>query len=111
MASILVSTVRSLQRLSHSEIVRVIRNESSRLEITKSLLALLYNICLDKSVPLSVSLKEKFKAYNSLVLRLLKGVHRSVNRTAGIAAKRSLLLKNPQFVRILSKACPVKLGE
>lgn len=111
MAFFHISTVRSLHRLSLQQIVQILQNESESLEVTKSLLSLLYNICLDKSVPLSAQLKSNFKLYNSLVLKLLRGNSPSVNRTKDVSEKRRLLLKNPEFVRLLSKACPVKLNE
>ena len=111
MAYFLLRTVRSLRHLSSPQIVQVLLNESGKLEVTKSLLSLLYNICIDKSVVLSARLKRRFPGYDSLVRKLLKGVHVKTNRTEQVSEKRALLLRNPEFVRLLSLACPVKLDE
>ena len=106
MEGCLSTTLRSLRRLDAEAVQEVLRNESSRLEVTKSLLGLLFNICLDKSVPLSDRLKSQFKRYTPLVLHLLKGVSRGLNRTRGLTAKKRLLVQNPGFVKLLTEACP-----
>ena len=109
---ILLKTIKSLHRLeTDQQIVEALRNESNRLEITKSLLNLLYNICIEKSVAISRRLKPQFKLYEPLVLRLLQGVSHNLDRTTNVSAKKQLLVANPAFVRLLSQACPVKLAE
>lgn len=111
-AGILIKTIRSLHRLeTDQQIVEALRNESPRLEISKSLLNLLYNICIEKSIPISRRLKPQFKLYEPLVLQLLQGVSQTINKTTSLVSKKQLLLANPAFVRLLSQACPAKLGE
>ena len=108
MANILQETVKSLGRLTLDQIKQVIRHESKNLEITKSLLTILYNICLDKSIKLGPILKNKFREQELLVLKLLEGVSRSIDKTVSISKKRKLLISNPEFVKLLSEACPAK---
>ena len=111
MEGCLSKTLRSLRRLNTEAVEEVLRNESRKLEVTKSLLGLLYNICLDKSVPLSNRLKPHFKRYTPLVIELLKGANRGLNKTRGLAAKKRLLLQNPDFVKLLTEACPASPGQ
>ena len=107
MEGCLSNTLRSLRRLSSEEIKIVLQQESKRLEVTKSLLGLLYNICLDKSIPLSIRFKVEFKRFTPLVLRLLQGSSRDLNKTRGLAIKKRIFEANPEFVKILTEACPV----
>ena len=106
MEGCLSRTLRAIRRLSIEEVEQVLRNESRKLEVTKSLLGLLYNICLDKSVPLSNRLKAEFTRFTPLVLHLLKGVSPGLNKTRGLTVKKRLLIQNPGFVKLLTEACP-----
>lgn len=106
MEGCLSTTLRSLRRLNEEAVKEVLRNESGRLEVTKSLLGLLYNICLDKSIPLSNRLKTQFRRFTPLVLHLLKGANRGLNKTKGLIEKKRLLTQNPSFVKLLTEACP-----
>ena len=108
MEGCLSTTLRSLRRLAAEAVQEVLQNESRRLEVTKSLLGLLYNLCLDKSVPLSHRLKSQFRRFTPLVLHLLRGVSRGLNKTRGLAAKKRLLLQTPEFVKLLTEACPAR---
>lgn len=102
----LVIAARSLRRLSSPQIIAVLRHESQKLEVTKSLLAILYNICLDKSIPLSHRLKNEFRKHTEIVVKLLRGASRSLNRTSDLAAKKRILIKHPDLVKLLAEACP-----
>ena len=106
MEGCLTKTLRSLRRLDEEAVQEVLRNESSRLEVTKSLLGLLFNICLDKSIPLSHRLKARFKTFTPLVLQLISGANRGPNKTKGLLEKKRLLIQNPGFVKLLTEACP-----
>lgn len=106
METLLVETVRMLRRLDDEQVGEVLRNESKRLEITKSLLNLLFNICLTRAIPLSQRLKIKFRQYDKLALELLSGANRRSNQTRDLRGKRRLLLSNLSFVRLLAEACP-----
>lgn len=111
MAGCLLSAVRDLSGLSDSQVSQVLNSESSQLEITKSLLSVLYNICLDRNIPLSPTLKSEFKRYNTEVVKLLQGASSKLNQTRDVVAKKKLLTKRPGLVRLISKACPKKLVE
>ena len=100
--------IRQLQNADDTEIRKVLKQETSRLEVTKSLLSILYNICLAKSVPLNRKQKEAFREHNQSVLRLLSGASHQVNKTADLTAKKRVLARNPALVRIIAKACPPK---
>lgn len=106
MEGCLAETVRALRGLSGAEIGEVLRRESAELEVTKSLLSVLFNVCLTKAVPLSHRLKREFSAHSALVVELLSGADSRVNKTAGLQAKRRLLIRNPQLVRLVAEACP-----
>lgn len=109
MLGCLTKTVQELRRLPPSGIVSVLRSESSRLEVTKSLLNILFNICLSKSIRLSERLKRAFAAEEPLILRLLEGVKSS--GTQGLGRKKQLLLRRPELVRLIASACPRRLAE
>ena len=101
MEGCLAETVRGLKEASH--ITETLRKETERLEVTKSLLNLLYNICINKSISLSNKYKTEFGKHTRLVLKLLS--------EASIESKKKLLLRNPDFVRLLAEVCPRKLKD
>lgn len=111
MDTLLVETVRMLRRLDDKEVGDVLRNESKRLEITKSLLNLLFNVCLTRAIPLSQRLKVKFRQYDKLALELLSGANRRSNQTRDLRGKRRLLLRNLGFVRLLAETCPSRFPD
>jgi hypothetical protein len=111
MEGCLVQTVRQLKRLEAGQIGQVLRSESKSQEVTKSLLNLLFNICLTKAVPLSHRLKAEFSKHSRLVIQLLKGANPRANHTADIQTKKRLLLRNPELVRLISEACPARPAE
>lgn len=111
MAGCLVKEVRALRRLDSAEVIRVLLNESAKQEVTKSLLSVLYNICLAKTLPLSPQLKEAFREREQIVLKLLKGASPEVNKTTGLQTKKRLLIENPSLVKLLAEACPARLAE
>ena len=106
MEGCLVQVVRTLRHFSDSEITQTLQEESPRLEVTKSLLSLLYNICLVKSVAIAERHKADFRSYDSLVLHLLEGSSLQVNQTTRLQDKKRILQDNPDFVRLLSESCP-----
>lgn len=106
MEGCLVGAARSLRYLATDQVAQVLRHETPRLEITKSLLTILYNVCLIKSVPLSIRLKEEFRKHTSIVVRLLKGANKALNKTTDLAGKKKILIKNPQLVKLLAEVCP-----
>lgn len=106
MEGCLVGAVRSLRHLPLSEVSAVLRYESIKLEVTKSLLSILYNICLVKSIVLSRRLKDEFRKHTTVVHQLLEGASRGINRTSGLAGKKKILIKTPELVKLLAEACP-----
>lgn len=109
MDGVLIESIRMLRRLDDDQLAQVLYNESRRLEITKSLLNLLFNICLTRAVPLSHRLKVKFRRYDKIALELLTGASRQINRTRNLTGKRRILLRNPDLVRLLAEACPSRV--
>lgn len=106
MEGVLVTTVKLLRRLDDQQLVQVIKSESNRMELTKSLLNLLFNICFTKAIPLSRRLQNKFKVYDKLVIQLLTGARSQTNRTPNLKDKQRLLRQNPDLVRLIAEACP-----
>lgn len=106
MEGCLVGAVRSLKHLPVSEVSVVLRHESPKLEVTKSLLSILYNICLVKSIVLSRRLKDEFRKHTAVVYQLLEGANRGINRTSGLVGKKRILIKNPELVKLLAEVCP-----
>ena len=103
--------VRRLQNSDESEVCEVLKAESKRLEVTKSLLSILYNICLAKSIPLSRKLKEEFREHSQTVLRLLSGSSSQVNQTSNLLTKKRILSRSPALALLIAKACPSKPSE
>ena len=101
MEGCLAETVRGLKEAAHT--TETLRKETDKLEVTKSLLNLLYNICINKSILLSNKNKTEFRKYTQLVLKLLS--------EAPIESKKKLLLRNLDFVHLLAEVCPRKLRD
>lgn len=109
MEGCLFAAVRSLRHLTADEVATVLRQETSKLEVTKSLLSVLYNICVTKSIVLTDRFKDLFRNHTPAVLQLLEGVNQGVNRTSGIIGKKRILLKNLELVKLLAEVCPMPI--
>ena len=96
-----VAAVRALAQLSAEQVVAELRSESSRLELTKSLLNLLFNICFTRAIVLSRRQKTAFKTYDKLAVQLLERNKDSVQE------KRCMLMRNPELVRLIAQTCPL----
>lgn len=104
-------TIRSLNNFSQKEVVKILKAETDKLEITKSLLNILYNICIQRSVRLSQRQKTEFRHHVNTVQRLLDGANRGKNRTTDIVGKRNILIRNPELCQLIASTCPTrKLG-
>ena len=77
----------------------LLRKESGRLELTISLLNLLYNLVTVQSLPTTRAQREFFDQYAEIV-RLLLARNRSLKE------KKELLLQYPQIARTVALACP-----
>ena len=104
------SEVRALRRLDPFEAAHALRCESIQLELTKALLSILYNICIDQSVRLSHALRRTLQRHEEVVLGLLEGAKSGLNKTRGLQRKKYLLLRNPHLVIALAQACPSNPG-
>ena len=104
MDGVLVDTVRRLRLLNHEEIAEVLANESSNLEITKSLLNILFNICFTRAVPLTRRQRALFKDYDKLAVELLTGARK---QSAALRDKKRLLQRNPALVKLIAETCPL----
>ena len=109
MEGVLVETVRLLKTLDPSKAIQVLRNEGKHMEVTKTLLNILFNICFTKAIVLSQRLRKAFRVFDRLVIDLLTGARRAVNKTEGLREKRKVLLRNPELVTLIAKACPTNI--
>ena len=101
-------TLRSFRGLTTLEATQILKHESKRLEITKSLLNVLYNICLDSSIPLSRRLKVEFSKHEVAIQKLLEGASKRTNHTRNLQIKRKILLKNPVLIKLIAETCPLQ---
>ena len=99
MEGLLVTEVRTLRQLSSEKIVEALNDESSSLELTKSLLNLLFNACFTRAIVLSRRLKTAFKTYDRLVIQVL-------DNSRNLQEKKHMLMRNPELVRLIAETCP-----
>ena len=93
------AAINLIRSLSRNEIVDYLESESSQKEITKSILNLLHNIVVRRSIQLTPKQKAAFVPYSDVVREL-------VAPSTSIEAKRQLLLACPGLVRAIALACP-----
>lgn len=98
MEGCLVSLVRSLK---HADPVIALQNESDRLELSKSLINILFNVCFTRAIDLSQKLKKRFRQFDRLCLQLL-------DVSKDLSEKKRLLEENPELVLLIAEACPAK---
>ena len=111
MSGCLIKTIRQLSQFDLDQIAITLSNETHRLELTKSLLSILYNICIDHSIKLSPAHKKQFAAFEPIVIKLLAGASAYPNKTNRLLEKKRILGQNPELVRLISQACPSKLDK
>jgi hypothetical protein len=92
-----------LARVNRAQIKRRLKDESGRLELTKSLLNLLYNIVKVGSVPVSETQKRFFDRNATLVLKLL-------NKSTSLKWKKQQLQRNAALVLNIAASCPTVAG-
>ena len=97
-----MSTVRMLKRMDLDDVTKTLRNESRRMEVTKSLLNILFNICFTKAVPLTQRQKNAFKVHHKLVVEILTDARDPAN----LVEKKRLLEQNPELVQLIAATCP-----
>jgi hypothetical protein len=92
-----------LLQVSRADVRRLLKNESTQLELTKSLLNLLHNIVIVGSVPVSPIQKAFFDAHSNLVLLL-------TSKSKSLKWKKTKLEKNIALVLNIAAACPIAAG-
>lgn len=108
-SGVLVETLQQLKQLPEHKLVEVLRNESGRHEITRSLLNILFNVCFTRSIHLNPHQQQLFRPFDRVVLELLSRPRSKVSGhylVPDVPAKRRLLLKHPGLVKLLIQVCP-----
>ena len=98
MEFVLVKTLRALAHFDDEAVQEALKRESQRLELTKSLLNLLHNICSTRVIKLSKTSKSQFAAYTGVVRQILS--------TESLKTKKRLLLGHPKLVKLVASQCP-----
>ena len=99
----LVKELSKFSTATNSQIKKTIKSESYELEITKSLLNLLYNIVKVGSVPVATTQKEYLDSHSDIVLQLL-------DKRVGLQKKKLLLEENIPLARNISATCHTVAG-
>jgi hypothetical protein len=97
-----VKVIAQIPRLPRAQVRKLLREESSDLETTKSLLNLLFNIVSVGSVPVSATQKAYFDQHADLVLELLG--------RRSLSWKKALLEKEIGLVINVAASCPIAGG-
>lgn len=96
-----LSIVKRIRSISRREISELLRGESEKHEVSKTILNILWNIVYSKALVLSDKNKANFQRHSALLREL------SSKKTA-FASKRHLLIKNPAAVKVIAQACPLQ---
>ena len=91
----------TLQHISGEDdktVLCVLDSESKRLEVTKSVLNVLHNIVQVRNITLTERQKANFANHSKVVKEIFK--------RRQLRAKKHLLLKNPELVRLIAGSCP-----
>lgn len=100
MENCLSGELAALSRLSPSRVAVILESESRQLELTKSLLNLLFNIVKVESVEATGRQKEVLEKYEAVVWTLLAP-------SLSLAAKKRLLQQNIPLVIAIAESCPL----
>ncbi len=95
--------IRQFPDLPKRKIRQILHSESSRLEVTKSLLDLVYNIVVVGSVPVAPVQKEYLDKHSDLVWHLL-------HTSKSLSSKKTLLEANIPLVVAIAASCPTVVG-
>jgi hypothetical protein len=82
---------------------KIINGETKSLQVTKSLLNILYNIIRVGSVPYTDSQKEFFDNRSTTVYRLL-------SKSTPLATKKRILTRSPDIIANIVASCPTVAG-
>ena len=100
---VLWKTLQKLSRWDDCTVKQVLRGESQRFEVTKSLLNVLHNIVNVRNIILTPQQKLSFAEFSKVVVELIK--------KRQIRAKKKILLKHLDLVRLIAQACPTPKRE
>ena len=98
MEFVLYKTLERISECSDYEIQQILKEESPRLEITKSLLNVLHNFAVLHNIRLNKRQKAAFHPFTGAVLRLLGN--------SSLKKKKSILGRHPHLTRLIAKTCP-----
>ena len=95
--------IAKISQTPRAEVSLILKGESSNLEVTKSLLNLLYNAVIVGSLPVSQTQKAFFDSKADLVRLLL-------SNSKSPAWKKGLLLGQPALIINIAALCPTVAG-
>ena len=98
-----VDSISQLLRVARPQVKKILRRESTKYEITKSLLNLLYNLVVVGSLPVSKTQRAYFDANAELVLQLL-------SNNKSLTWKKSVFETNTPLVLNIAASCPTVAG-
>lgn len=98
-----VGRVSEISRVPRRRVRRIIESESDQLEVTKSLLNILYNIVIVGSIPPTITQRAFFNKHSELVLEL-------VSKYRPLHWKKQALQENVSLVINIAASCHTVAG-
>lgn len=98
-----VGRVSEISRIPRRQVKRIIESESDQLEVTKSLLNILYNIVIVGSILPTVSQRAFFNKHSEIVLEL-------VSRSRPLHWKKQVLQESISLVINIAASCHTVAG-
>lgn len=96
---IVCSDVGSFPRLSDRRLKLLLLSDTSRLELTKSIVNILYNIVHSRAAVTTAAQKRVLEQYETLVWQLLDPLH-------SLQQKKRILVNNTRLVKAIAQSCP-----
>ena len=103
MEGCVVGRVAEISRAPRRQVKRILDSESDQLEVTKSLVNILYNIVIVGSVPPSATQRAFFDKHADIVFQL-------VSRSRALHWKKEALRENISLVINISASCHTVAG-
>lgn len=98
-----VAVVSQILRVARPQVKKILKGESDKYEITKSLLNLLYNIVVVGSLPVSKTQRAYFDSNAELILQLLSSAKT-------VTWKKGVFENNTALVLNIAASCPTVAG-
>ena len=98
-----VEIISQILRVARPQVKKILKGESNKYEITKSLLNLLHNIVVVGSLPVSKTQRAYFDSNAELVLQLLSS-------SKSLTWKKSVFETNTPIVLNIAASCPTVAG-